>query len=361
MRVLAIALALAIAAAGQDSSSPGVLNVDAPEAMANVIGQLATKRVVFIGETHDRYDHHLNQLEIIRRLHQLDPNLAIGVEYLEQRFQSKVDDYIAGRIPEHEFLRATEYFKEWGYDYRLYAPIFRFARDQGIPVRALNIPTSLASAVAKDGIMGLSADQRAQLPKDIEPADEGYKARLREAFEAHESKKPGAFEHFVDAQLAWDESMAASAAEYLNAHPERRMAILAGAGHLAFGSGIPSRLERRTHSSYAIVLGSGVEIEPRIADFIVLSARQKLPPAGLLGARLDDGHGECRIASLVAEGAAQQSGLKNGDVVLEVDGEAIKTAGDVRLALWDKKPGDHVKIRTRRGRTVRDVDIELKG
>jgi len=337
------------------------LDLDAPEALANVIAKLDTKRVVFIGETHDRYDHHLNQLEILRRLHQHDPDLAIGVEYLEQRFQSKVDDYIAGRIGEREFLRSTEYFKEWGYDYRLYAPIFRFAREQKIPVRALNIPTGLASAISKNGIQGLPAEQRAQLPKDIEPAEEAYRARLREAFEAHENEKPGAFEHFVEAQLAWDESMAASAAEYLTAHPERRMAILAGAGHVAFGSGIPERLKRRIHASYAIVLSSGVEAEAHVADFIVLSARQKLPPAGVLGARLEDGRGECRIASVVAEGAAQQSGLKSGDVLVEVEGEAIKTAADVRLALWEKKPGDRVKVRTRRGRRVREVEIELKG
>ena len=137
------------------------------------------------------------------------------------------------------------------------------------------------------------------------------------------------------------------------------MVILAGAGHVAFGSGIPSRLERRTHSTYAIVLSSGQEIEPHIANFILLSPRQKLPPAGVFGAGLKD-EGECRIGSLVTGGAAQQAGLKNGDVLVEVAGQAIKTAADVRLALWDKNPGDRVKVRARRGRDIRDLDIELK-
>lgn len=124
--------------------------------------------------------------------------------------------YIAGRTTEREFLRATEYFQEWGYDYRLYAPIFRFAREQRIPVRALNVPSSLASAVAKVGLAGLSEQQRAYLPREIEPADEAYKGRLRVAFEAHAAVAPSAFDHFVEAQLVWDEGMAASAAAYLN-------------------------------------------------------------------------------------------------------------------------------------------------
>src|SRR5580704_527703 len=111
----------------------------------------------------------LDQLEIIKRLHERDPNLAIGVEYFQQPFQKQVDDYIEGRTPESEFLRATEYYQRWGYDYRLYAPIFRYARDQRIPVRALNVPTALTSAVAKVGIAGLSEQQRAYLPRQIEP------------------------------------------------------------------------------------------------------------------------------------------------------------------------------------------------
>ena len=36
-----------------------------------VILQLAGKHVVFIGEDHERYDQHLSQLEIIRRLHMI--------------------------------------------------------------------------------------------------------------------------------------------------------------------------------------------------------------------------------------------------------------------------------------------------
>jgi uncharacterized iron-regulated protein len=339
------------------------LDLDNPLAIETLITQLANKRVVFVGETHSRYDHHLNQLEVIRRLHQLDANLVIGVEYFQQQLQPKVDDYIAGRTTEDEFLRAVDYYGTWGYDYRLYAPIFRFAREQKIPVRALNIPSSLASAVAKVGIKGLSEQQRALLPRDFEPADEAYRARLRSAFEGHGRAGPADFDHFVEAQLAWDESMANNAADYLKANPGCRMVILAGAGHVVFGSGIPSRLERRIHASYTIVLSSGESIEPQIADYILLSKEEPLPPAGTLGASLEEEGGLCRIRSLAPAGAAEKAGLKKGDVLVEVDGQAVKTTGDVRVALWDKKPGQHVVIEARRGRllanTEHKFDVEL--
>jgi uncharacterized iron-regulated protein len=358
--VLILACASGVA---QDQDAVGAVDLDTPLSMDKLAAQLETKRVVFVGETHDRYDNHLNQLEIIRRLHQLDPNLAIGVEYFQQPFQANVDDYIAGRTTEQEFLRATSYYQNWGYDYRLYAPIFRFAREQHIPVRALNVPSALPSEVAKVGVAGLSEQQRAYLPKEIGPADAGYRSRLREAFEAHPSTKPDAFNHFVEAQLMWDEGMAQSAAAYLTANPGRRMVILAGSGHLVFGSGIPQRLERRTHVTYAIVLNNG-EAEPQIADYILLSKKQELPPAGVLGVSLEEKGGECRIRSLSPGGAGEKAGLKRGDVLVAIDSQKVTTVADTRLALWDKKPGNRVRVSVQRKRrfgavTDRNFEIEL--
>jgi len=92
------------AALGQDLASFTTIDLDAPLPLDKLVAQLATKRVVFVGETHDRNDNHLNQLEIIKRLHELDPNIAIGVEYFQQPFQKQVDDYIDGRIQENEFF-----------------------------------------------------------------------------------------------------------------------------------------------------------------------------------------------------------------------------------------------------------------
>jgi len=345
----------------QDQASFDAIDLDTPVPVPKLAAELRTKRVVFAGETHDRYDHHLNQLAIIRELHELEPNLAIGVEYFPRSAQTPIDDYIAGRTTENEFLRATDYFQVWGYDYRLYAPIFHYAREQRIPVRALNVPIALPSAVAKSGMAGLPENLRQYLPKEIQPADDAYKTRLRSAFEGHHSAKPDAFDHFVEAQLVWDEGMAESAAAYLNANPDRKMVILTGSGHVAFGSGIPMRLERRTHATYAIVLSSGEAVEPHMADYLLLSKEQELPAAGVLGISLEEKDGECRIRSLSPGGAAEKAGLKKADVLIAIDGQMIKRVADTRLALWDKKPGDRVRVGVRRKRQPeRNFDIELQ-
>lgn len=354
-----------VAAAGADDDRPfEAVDLSAPLPPDALVARVADKRVVFVGETHTRYTDHLNQLHIIELLYALDPNIVLGVEYFQQRFQPQVDDYIAGRTTERQFLRETEYFERWGYDYRLYAPIFRFAREQHIPVRALNVPSSLPSAVARVGLDGLSDEQRADLPQQIEPASDAYKARLREAFEAHGAAGPGTFEHFVEAQLVWDEGMAESAAAYLSAHPNRRMVILTGSGHVEFGSGIPQRLARRTNASYAIVLGAaGKDIEPKMADYLLLGEERELPPAGRLGVGLEDEDGRCRIGSVTPGGAAQLSGLEEKDVIAAIDGSPVGTVADVRVALWDKRPGAHVRVAVRRKRLFKTVersfDVEL--
>jgi uncharacterized iron-regulated protein len=126
-----------------------VLDLNAFSTMEQIIPALAEKRVVFIGEQHTRYDHHLIQLEIIRRLHALHPKMAIGMEMFQQPFQRHLDEYVAGSIDELAMLRATEYYRRWRMDYRLYAPILRYAREHGLPVIALNIPSELTHNVAQ--------------------------------------------------------------------------------------------------------------------------------------------------------------------------------------------------------------------
>lgn len=56
-------------------------------------------------------------------------------------------------------------------------------------MRALNVDGSLPSVVAKTGIKSLTERQRASVPSEIQPADDAYKARLRAAFEQHQSAK----------------------------------------------------------------------------------------------------------------------------------------------------------------------------
>jgi uncharacterized iron-regulated protein len=326
------------------------LDLGAVQDLAGIIPQLADRRVVFVGETHNRFDHHQTQFEIIRRLHEMQPRLAIGMEMFQQPFQEILDAYVAGALEEREMLRATEYFTRWRFDYRHYAPILRYAREHSLPVIALNVPKELVGKVARDGLDALSAAERSRLPAEIDRSDSDYERRLRDIFSQH----PGSgrsFESFLDVQLLWDEGMAERAADYLASHPEQRMVILAGSGHLAKGSGIPRRLTRRLPTSSAIVLnGWEGTLEPGVADFILLTQARALPPAGRFGLFLENGVDVPTVENCMPDSPCTRAGLKTGDRFLSIDGEPVNDMTDLHLAMWDRQPGDSVRLRVSRKR-----------
>jgi uncharacterized iron-regulated protein len=314
-----------------------------------IIPALARDRVVFVGETHDRYADHLVQLEVIRRLHRLHPDLVIAMEYFQQPFQRYLDEYVAGQMDEKSMLRRTQYFERWRFDYRLYRPILRFAREQHIPLVALNVPTEVTDKVARAGLTALDAAERRYLPADIDRSDATYRERLRDIYSRHPHTGGGSFERFLDVQLSWDEGMAQCAAAYLRAHPERFMVVLAGSGHLAYGAGIPRRLTRRTAAPTAIVLsGLDAGMGSDVADFLVLHDDVDLPPAGRLGVSMQARDGGVIIDRLEPGGPAQTAGLHVDDRFVALDGAPVQTTADVKIALLDKHPGEHVTVAVRR-------------
>ena len=321
------------------------LNLNAFSTIEQIIPGLAEKRVVFVGEQHTRYDHHLAQLEIIRRLHAQHPQLAIGMETFQQPFQRYLDDYIAGSISEQEMLRATEYYQRWRLDYRYYAPILRYAREHRLPLVALNVPTELTRKVGRVGLEGLDEDERQQLPADIEAANENYRQRIKAVFDHHPNGNGQSFEHFLEAQLLWDEGMAERAAAYLVKHPDYKLIVIAGNQHVAWDNTMPDRLQRRLGVPAASILNSwDGAIEPGLADFLLMPAERPLPASGKLGALLDDGDKHVTISVCDADSACAAAGIKAGDRITAINNAGINSIADLRLALWDKQPGDIINI-----------------
>jgi uncharacterized iron-regulated protein len=322
-----------------------VVELDQTSSLAHVMKQIDDARVVLVGETHTRYDHHLVQLEILKHLYQKSPNLALGVEWFQQPYQKHLDDYIAGEITEKEMLHRTDYFSRWQYNYRLYQPILQYARENNIPIIALNAPRELIKALAKSEFDDLPEELKSQLPKSYDWSDKNYEQRLRDIFELHPEYN-GKFENFMRSQLTWDESMAERAAQYLQDNPETRMLVLAGSGHIMFGSGIPNRIKRRIDTEQFSILVSEdfLPVSKDIADFLVLSVKQTLGPVGLIGAFLDTEGKLLTIKGFSKNSAVKDAGLQQGSVIIGVDNETVENFADFKFAIINKKPGDTIKL-----------------
>lgn len=341
--------------------SVSALNLNAIQTLANIAPQLAKYRVVFVGEQHDQYSDHLNQLSIIKSLHKhWGESTRIGLEMIQQPYQAYLDDYIAGNISEREMLQGVEWYERWRYDFRLYRPIFAYAKANKIPLIALNIPKELTRKITKVGIKGLNKKERQLLPAIIDRSDTAYIKRVTKVFGKHSRTSSKGVEKFLDAQLAWDEGMAFSASKYLKKNSTTRMIILAGGGHVINRSGIPNRLDRKIHSNSAVVLNNIHDIpSPRQGDYLLFSPEVKLPPAGLIGITMTDSKNGVLVKSVSVHGSALKAGVLKGDVIIEIDGQKMKSSSDVKLWGLDKKPNMITELKLRRNNKILFKKVKL--
>jgi len=333
--------------------------------LPEIASQVADKTIVYVGEKHDRYGDHLVQLEMIQALQRHHPKLAIGMEMFQRRYQKSLDDYISKETDTQTFLKESHYFSTWRFNYHLYEDILQYARANRIPVVALNQDNELVRKVANEGLENLSPEERGRIPEELIFDDESYKKRLRGVFEMHQTNLDGEsipqeFDYFHQAQILWDETMAESIADFLTDHPDYHMVVLAGSGHLAYGSGIPKRVYRRLGKDYAIILPDpGEPLERGLADYIVFPSEVQAPEDAKIGIMLDSSDGLLTVAGFTPESGAEKAGMVKGDIVLAVGGQNVENIDDLRIFLATRHVGDVIRIKVRRMEATVELDVEL--
>ncbi|MBI5025339.1 MAG: ChaN family lipoprotein [Nitrospirae bacterium] len=317
--------------------------------MNEIINRVSDKKIIYVGEAHDRYEHHMVQLEVIKALYKKNPKIAVGMEMFQRPFQKALDDYIAGKMDEKEFLKSSQYFKRWGFDYNLYRDIIEFAREVKIPVVALNISREIVNKVSTAGLDSLTEEEKREMPESMDLTDEKYKNSLREVFKKHKGSENRNFDLFYQAQILWDETMAQSIDKFLRKNPDHQMVVLAGDGHMSFGSGIPKRAFRRNGFDYAIILNDTAP-ERDIADYILFPEQITLPSSPKFMVTLSEKDGKVKIEGFPKDSVSEKAGLKENDIIISLDDTRIGSIDDIKIFLLYKKQGDTVKVRVLRKR-----------
>jgi uncharacterized iron-regulated protein len=235
--------------------------------------RLAQTPAVCLGETHDIPAHHFAQTraiaELAKRAGAADATLAVGFEMFQRQFQDVLSAFVAGQIDEDRLLAGSEFASRWGYDFSLYRPMLEQARDLGLPALALNMRAEITQKIGRTGLDSLTESERAELP-ELVLDDAEHRAFIFGLFGVlPEHAAESGLEGVYAAQTTWDETMADSAARWLNdTGAGARIAILAGTAH-CHESAIPRRLTRRTRlaaTSAAIVLQSVLDAPDFSAD-----------------------------------------------------------------------------------------------
>ncbi|MBI5015738.1 MAG: ChaN family lipoprotein [Deltaproteobacteria bacterium] len=332
-----------------------------------LLDYLAQFPVVYVGESHDSLDDHGVELAVLEGLAQRFPGkLALGLEMLRRPSQVKVDDYIQGRSDEKEFLRVWQ--ENWGNTFPYYRDILRFARDNKLPLLALNAGNDLKSAVREKGLEGLPPEMAEQLPA-MDFDDPYHRAFIEGMMGGHAkgSKDPSVFYRI---QVLWDETMAQTAADFLQS-PEgqgRRLVVFAGGNHVRYGFGIPRRVFRRAPVPYVIV-------EPYVNTALVAVPAEKtmdveipalpMPSADvywsvdyrdledqrvMLGVQIEEADKKgVRVVGVLPGSPGEKAGLRSGDVIVSVDRTGIKEVFDLTYQVSLHKPGDVGPLEVLRG------------
>ncbi|SMC22783.1 Uncharacterized iron-regulated protein [Desulfacinum hydrothermale DSM 13146] len=307
-----------------------------------MIGDLETVPVIYVGETHvSRADHAL-QLKVARALWERHPKLAIGMEMVPRVLQPVLDRWVKGELSEKALLEQLSWEESWGYDFSLYRPLFLFARARRLPMVALNAPGTVVKKVARKGLAGLSDEERSQLADRIEGDDPRHRAFVKEEFLRHGHGNFPNFQRFYEAQLAWEETMAETLARWLRAHPGFQVLVVAGKGHVNQRFGIPERTRRRVEHRYAVIVSmpiheKGFEVSPAVGDYLVVTPKERpFPGHGRrIGIVLDPKRGGpgLYVVSVLPGSRADRAGLRAADRIVAVDGKAVQDMGDLHEAV----------------------------
>jgi len=217
--------------------------------------------LILIGEVHDIQEHHDLQLQLIRTLFSRKLQLAIGLEMIQAGYQQKLDEWSRGRLSEALMQKVFE--ENWTRDWSMYRGIFIFARDNQIPMVALNVPLEIVRKVSLHGFRSLTPQERKGLPEGTScDLSNPQIAVLRRSFREvadhlHAGKE---FSYFCEAQTVRNSGMAINMARYLRAHPGLKMVGLTGVWH-AVKYAIPDQLERYgSKHSYTVILPETPEL-----------------------------------------------------------------------------------------------------
>ncbi len=334
-----------------------------PEAMAK---RLASTRVLFIGEDHTNMDFHRVQFQAIRALHAAGREVLLGLEMFPYSAQQHLDDWSAGRLSETEFVERSGWYATWGYRWEYYREIMAFARDQQLGVFGVNAPREIIKRIRQSGFEAVSAEDRAHLPPVIDTDSEEHRQLFRAYFgdddAPHGDLSEAQWEGMFRAQCTWDAVMGWNAVRALEAHggPDAIMVVLIGSGHVAYGLGSARQIAAHLEGAVGTLLpvpaanahsGETARVQASYAEFVWGVPVAEPPLYPMLGLSLagPPARAANEVIQLDAGGPAEQAGVRRGDLLLAIGGQAIESSAELRRQMAGYYWGDATQLEVKRG------------
>lgn len=320
-------------------------------------------KTIFIGESHNEYSHHANQLRVIKHFYDAKKSIAIGMEMVQYKYLNVLNDFVKGRITEKEMLDNIDYYNNWSFDYSLYAPIFKYARDNNIDIIPLNIEREITSQVFQGNIDNLTDEQYQALPERMNIVNNDYENKLKSIYELHTNTSNKNFADFFLSQNIWDEIMAKHLSDYRKANPDTTIVVVCGNGHAGKNTGIPFRYRRLTgENSFVIMQGDNINQEEKEADFYIYPEpikSQGTPKIGITINIEENKKGIVKVETVAKQSPASESGIKKDDIITKCGYHNITNIGILKYALYEKGYNSTLECEIKRGKNIIKRSIKL--
>ena len=177
-----------------------------------MIKKLSAYDLVFIGEMHNCPITHWLEFEITRSLYAIHKDkLTIGEEMLEADNQLILDEYMQRKIDYDRFEAEARLWDNYSTDY---SNVVYFAKENGIPFVATNVPRRYANAAKRNGLAfldSLSDEAKrymAPLPITFKYDEEGSQEtfammNMMGGHKGADTKKLAQAQAIKDATMAW--------------------------------------------------------------------------------------------------------------------------------------------------------------
>jgi len=320
---------------------------------ARMIQEMKPARLVYVGETHNSLPVHELQARVLEALYEQDRSLCLGVEMFPVTFQDVLTKWSLGIMSEEDFVREAQWYVNWNFNFAFYRRVFLFAKENRIPIVALNAPREIITKVRMSGWEALTDAEKAIVPQ-LDLAHPEHRQLIRAVFEGMDipAQMRGAgldmmFEGLYRAQSAWDHVMGTNAAKGA-AREGRKMVVLIGSGHVIYGLGAnlrgfqASRLPFKTVVSVFIPAGkASFQVTRSLGDYVLgipEESRPAYPSVGLSFKKVK-GLENLFLEAKPQDGVARGQDFEKGDIILDVDGKACGDTNELRTYLakfpWD--------------------------
>lgn len=343
---------------------------------ADLPGKLADARLVLVGEEHVGMDAHRVELRVIEELQKAGRRVLVGLEMFEYPDQRWLDAWVDGKLTEEAFL--PHWYRDWGYNWLYYRDIFLFARDHHLRMYAINAPRAVVGAVRQKGFKGLTPEEAAHIPTQIDTKSADHLRLFKASFEEEETFHMGgtdeAWQAMLNAQCTWDATMGWNAVAALSkdTDPKAVMVVLVGAGHVQYGLGIERQVRQWFSGKVASVIpvevrdekkGPVKSVQASYANFVWGIPPEIGPLYPDLGVAWHLRPQDKRLEVLNVEKdtpAAAAGGFAVGDVLLTIDGMDAADRDTLVRLVAGKRWGDAAVFTVRRGEETVPLTILLR-